>query len=120
MNYTIEKKEAFDIISFQENIKTENLMTALKNIQLSNSLQYKSLILNMETMHVFEKEIFDLVRNMHQEMYTNNCSLALVASKELVNFDIDKELNIVPTLIEAIDIVSMEGLERELLSEDDF
>ena len=120
MNYTIEKKVAFDIISFQQNIKTEDLVTALKNIQLSNSLHYTSLILNMHTVHSFDQTVFDLVRKMHQDFYTNNCSLAIVASKELKNLDTDKELNIVPTLIEAIDIVSMEGLERELLSEDDF
>lgn len=61
--------------------------------------------------------------SMHEESYSNNMSLVYSGLNDKVLTTVKAEeadlmLNIAPTMQEAIDIVSMEVLERELLSEE--
>jgi hypothetical protein len=58
-------------------------------------------------------------------MYDSNLSFALCemndeVKKSMQENDESDILNITPKQIEAIDIVAMEGLERELLGDEDF
>lgn len=59
---------------------------------------------------------------LHQLIYNNEGSLVFTNLQEPVMLNMKKEqlhlsLNITPTLIEAIDIINMEVLERDLLKE---
>ncbi|MBA3827814.1 MAG: hypothetical protein H0X33_02660 [Taibaiella sp.] len=64
----------------------------------------------------------DLV-TLHEEMYSADNSLVFtgigtVVMEQLKEKDTDLLLNIAPTLVEAIDIISMEILERDLFKEE--
>jgi anti-anti-sigma regulatory factor len=61
--------------------------------------------------------------DMHAELYNNNQSLVFTnVQQEVLNAlkqtEIDSVINIAPTTIEAVDIISMEILERDLFGEE--
>ncbi len=69
-------------------------------------------------------EAIDKLVQLHEECYEAGCSLVLTAIKSPVLAAIkesgaDEILNIAPQMIEAIDIVSMEILERDLFNEEE-
>jgi hypothetical protein len=61
---------------------------------------------------------------LHEKCYTNEQSLVFTGineevNKELKAAEVDEVINIAPTVVEAIDIVSMEILERDLFNEEE-
>ncbi|MBS1689712.1 MAG: STAS domain-containing protein [Bacteroidetes bacterium] len=64
----------------------------------------------------------DLIR-LHEEVYSSAASLVFTGvqehiMKELKKEHVDTQINIVPTMAEAIDMISMEMLERDLFDEE--
>jgi len=80
----------------------------------------KSVILDFKQVNVIQTEFVDFLAQTHETMYLDNlsfvlCEVAGNLKQQVQEADLEDRLNIAPTLIEAIDIVSMEVLERELL-----
>lgn len=106
----INKKDAYTLVSI-ENETIEELAKNLTNNYLD--LNKEHLIIDIsEKINTNIKEIllFLNINNQHQELGT---SFVLIANSENID-EIPEELNMVPTLIEAQDILEMEAIERDL------
>jgi anti-anti-sigma regulatory factor len=120
MNYKIDTKENFDIITPQIAMLTSTLTDEL-SILINKSREHdKSVIIDFTQVNEIPEEFVDFLTQTHETMYLDNFSFVLCQvggnlKKQIQDADLEDSLNIAPTLIEAIDIVSMEVLERELL-----
>lgn len=124
MNYTIETKENFDIISPTQSEFNSQMAEEMKGLVNNALAKKRSLIINLKEVTSTTNDIGEL-SNFHHKLYQENlsfvlCHVAANLKNELQKQELLEELNITPKLIEAIDIVSMEGLERELMGDDLF
>ncbi len=120
MNCKIDTRETFDIITPLNATLDHELADELSKLIESSRKNDKSVILNLEQITQLSIDNIDILIHSHETMYTDHFSFVLCEIKgDLKNNihknNLDELLNITPTLIEAIDIVSMEDIERELL-----
>jgi|688.fasta_scaffold457813_2 anti-anti-sigma regulatory factor len=120
MNCKIDTRETFDIITPINTILDSKLADEVSKLIESSRENDKSVILNFENIVTLTIENIDMLNHAHESMYTDNFSFVLCEIKgdlknKIHENELDEILNITPTLIEAIDIVSMEDVERELL-----
>jgi anti-anti-sigma regulatory factor len=120
MNYKIDTKENFDIITPQIAMLTSTLTDELSKLINISREHDKSVIIDFSQVKEIPEEFVDFLTQTHETMYLDNFSFVLCQvggnlKQLLQEADLEDSLNIAPTLIEAIDIVSMEVLERELL-----
>lgn len=119
MPYTLETREKFDILKPEADFNFNELSRLAEEIRQNG----KSLIMDLSVINQLTNLHLDALVQVHNEFYQNDLSFALCQPQEQVktiwhaHAETDT-LNLTPTLIEAIDLVSMEGLEREFLSED--
>lgn len=125
MKYNIVTKENFDILT--PNIDTFNNDLSVEISQIiQNSIENKrSLIIDFTSVNLIDDSNAEQIIKWHHELYNSDLSFVICNISENVksiisNIEDADILNITPKQIEAIDIVSMEGLERELLGGDDF
>lgn len=80
----------------------------------------KSLILDLSKLQRMTSNdvafLLQLNTNFYQE---HNLSFVIIATRHLFEEDIQDQLNICPTEIEAIEIVNMEVIEREFLQDEE-
>ena len=79
-------------------------------------------VVNLQNMTSMNMASGNLLLDLHNYVYDNGGSLVFTTLEESVIQTMKKgqyhlSLNLTPTLIEAIDIISMEVLERDLLGE---
>ncbi len=107
----IEEKDGYTLISQK---KTTSFEYFIKNfIKEHKELEKKNLILSLLEDQTFKSENFSVLLNCSQ-LHGNNGTTFVVICK---NVDIDQfpeSFNIVPTLTEAIDVLEMENIQREL------
>lgn len=120
MNYKIDTKENFDIITPQIAMLTSTLTDELSKLINKSREHDKSVIIDFTLVNEIHTEFLDFLAQTHETMYLDNLSFVLCQvggnlKQQLQEADLEDSLNVAPTLIEAIDIVSMEVLERELL-----
>ena len=103
---TVEKKDNYTYIISGDKI---NIIELKKKI---GTYMDDNLIFNCENIVLDNSEIDEILElsNMHKK---NSVSFVLINNKLSID-DIDENLIIAPTIIEAEDIISMENLEREL------
>ncbi|RYE24264.1 MAG: STAS domain-containing protein [Sphingobacteriales bacterium] len=70
-----------------------------------------------------DNKALEALANLHAQLYGNNQSLVFTSIqpevlKALKNTEVDSVINIAPTQNEAVDIISMEILERDLFGEE--
>lgn len=125
MEFKIDTKPTYAIITPVTNHLNASLTEALRQkcqeLAESGSDNY---IIDLHNCLDADKASFDDLASLHEECYNNSRSLVFTGVSEAVLKDIkateaDEVLNITPTMIEAIDIVSMEILERDLFNEED-
>lgn len=80
----------------------------------------RSLILDCESSNGMDEETLAYLAEWHEALYADGCSFVLCGCAATIKgqfaaAELDDLLNLAPTLAEAIDIVSMEDIERELL-----
>jgi anti-anti-sigma regulatory factor len=125
MKYNIDTKENFDIITPINDLFDQNLAEEIQQFLSASILKNRSAIIDFSSIQSIENNLNQIIIDWHHKMYDSNLSFALCEMNDEVKksmqendeFDI---LNITPKQIEAIDIVAMEGLERELLGDEDF
>ena len=106
----IEKKENYTLL-----IADENEFSSFYNsfLEAEKSLKEEHIVIQIsENLNSTEKD-FLVFLNIAEERKKNGTSFVVISS----NIDIDsfpETVNIVPTLIEAEDIIEMEAIEREL------
>ena len=122
MNLKLDTKEKFHVInvldsSFYANM-TETLLKTFKDCTQSD---VKNVIINLENVTNMDRHAEVLV-NLQQASYDNNHSLVLCCLQPGLEEWLDSEellelMNVTPTLSEAMDIVQMEEIERDLFKE---
>lgn len=106
----IEKKEKYTLISADENTFSDFYTSFLENEKL---LEKEHLIVQISPKISTKKEDFLLFLSKSGQKKQNGTSFVII--NEIVNVDdFPDDFNIVPTLIEAEDIIDMEAMEREL------
>lgn len=120
MNVKIDTKEIFHVISIMDSELTANMAaTLLALIAKKQEEESKSIILNLETVKQMDKHFASELKNLKENLYTENksfvlCNLSENIKQNLSNWGILETLNYTPTESEAWDIVQMEEIEREL------
>ena len=123
MNFKIDTREKFTMITPDSDFSSDNLTAEFKDL-VNSYLQHKTnLVINLKNVaHVEEKFINELAA-LQQEYYAQNisfviCQLQLPLQALINELDLDGVLNAAPTETEAWDIVQMEEIERELMGDE--
>lgn len=124
MEFKIDTKDIYTLITPVSSTIDANLTGALgqKRAELGQSVS-PNLIIDLSNCESADASAYDGLIRLHTDCYSEGHSLVFTGLTEPVLDDfkknnIDTALNITPTLIEAIDIISMEMLERDLLNEE--
>lgn len=125
MQFKIDTKDSYTLITLSENVLNVKLAEILTreciNIRQNGRA---NIIIDLSSVSTIETDAIDQMLVMHEESYSNDDSLVFtgIHPSLLAGFkekEADMILNIAPKLIEAIDIVNMEILERDLMNEED-
>lgn len=121
MNFKIDTKEKFHVISLNESQFSANMTDKLRELFTEvTQNDVKHIILNLKTVQSLEQTVAQFLVEEQQKAYTSNRSLVLCeiqpsVKDTLKKLDLLDLLNVTPTESEAWDIVQMEEVERELL-----
>lgn len=117
----IDTKEKFNVITPQVTQLSANMTVEISNLLLPYlQKDIPHIILKLTAILDLEEEVANLLVEVQQQFYENNCSFVICdlqtnVSKKLDELEILELLNVTPTESEAWDIVQMEEIERELL-----
>jgi len=123
MEFVTETKPTYTIIYVDAAILTpalgEELRLKTEELKAAGTL---SLIVNLKKLPDMETAAGNVLMEIHNYIYENEGSLVFAESSDNVLQKLKKEqfhlsLNLSPTMAEAVDILSMELLERDLLKE---
>ena len=125
MNVKIDTKEKFVVITPHESELTA-IMTEELAVMLHTYLQkdIPHIILNLSVVNNVDESGCEILANIQQEFYENDCSFVICALHAAVEEKLDQLelleiLNVTPTESEAWDIIQMEEIERELMQGED-
>ncbi len=125
MNVKIDTKEKFTVITPNEAEITANMTVELADMLLEYMKKsIPHIIFNMENVGMISVQTAEKIAATQQQFYENNysfviCCLSTAVEKILEEADLIDVMNITPTESEAWDIVQMEEIERELMSDFD-
>ena len=125
MNYKIDTKEKFTVLSLLDSSLSSNLVPELNDlIKKLGMTSPKNLVVNLSAVKHWELAIMELFAQLQEAFYDNNTSFVLCCLSEDLQNALDltefgEVMNLTPTESEAWDIVQMEEIERELLDSDD-
>ncbi len=126
MNVKIDTKEKFHVINVMEPSLTANMTEQISECLLPIlQKEVKNIILKLNEVQLIEEKAAETIAKIQQIFYENKSSFVICEMNETVENYLDEInllelLNATPTESEAWDIVQMEELERELMSDDDF
>lgn len=124
MEFKIDTKNSYTEITPVTNhlnaILSDALCQKCKELTESGSLNY---IIDLHNCLDADKTAFSGLVKLHEDCYNNEQSIVFTGLQENVTNSlkadgVDEIINITPTTIEAIDIVNMEILERDLFKEE--
>jgi anti-anti-sigma regulatory factor len=123
MRFKIDTKEKIVIFRPEIQVLDANLSEEfLRQISELPELNGRNLILDMELVESADEAGIQAILTVYGQQYDSNLSCAITNVNNTLTAalskDSDYELNITPTLSEAIDMVMMESLERDLLDEE--
>ena len=121
MNFKIDTKEKFHVISLNESQFSANMTDKLREL-FTEVTQYdvKHIILNLKTVQSLEQTVAQFLVEEQQKAYASSRSFVICELQPAVEESLEKAgilelMNVTPTESEAWDIVQMEEVERELL-----
>ena len=123
MNVKTDTKEKFTVITPKELLLSVNMteeLTELLLLYLQKDIPH--IILNLQEVQELDEKAGEALAITQQKFYENNCSFVICGLQKKVEDNLDKQellefMNVTPTESEAWDIVQMEEIERELLSD---
>jgi anti-anti-sigma regulatory factor len=125
MEFKIDTKVSYTVIKPVENRLDANLAAVLSQKWAELTANGScNLIVDLSDCTEGDTGAIPGLLQLHEESYSHECSLVFTGlekrvSEMLKNNEEAELLNITPTLVEAIDIVSMEILERDLFKEEE-
>ncbi len=125
MNVKIDTKEKFSVITLLDPHLAANMTEDLRNLlnkQMQNPIPH--LVLNLANVDSIDAGPAEVMASVQQSFYENNISFVICELKEQPESTLDEMellefMNVTPTESEAWDIVQMEEIERELMSDMD-
>jgi len=124
MKFKIDTKEKILVISPEISELDANLADAfVKEITGLPALEGRNLILDMTLVEKADDKGIQAIITVYQLQYNNDLSCALTGLNNTLTLQIkeadESVYNLAPTMAEAIDLVMMEDLERELLQDEE-
>ena len=124
MKLKIDTKEKFTVLTPDESIISANMTEDIEKICGYASLEIPHVVINMKMINEMSDEAAEKFSYIQQQFYEENSSLVICEMQPTVEavfekLDLTDVMNITPTESEAWDIVQMEEIERELLSDFD-
>lgn len=125
MEFKYDTKPTYIVITPATTHIDANMTASLRqNLQKTTGDGNDNYIIDLQNCTSADNSSPEQFEELHNICYENNRSLVFTGLQEnilklLKNNDIVDVINIAPTMQEAIDIISMEILERDLLSEDE-
>ena len=118
-------KEKFTVITPKEQRLSVNMteeLTQLLLLYLQKDIPH--IILNLQELEEIDENVSEALAITQQKFYETNCSFVICGLQKNVEDSLDKQqllefMNVTATESEAWDIVQMEEIERELLSDDE-
>ena len=124
MQFKIDTKELYSVITPAANKIDANLTDALEQ-KWSELSQMGSgnVLIDLSNCPEADSTSFNQLLKLHQEVYSSDASIVFTGLSDNIlkafkNEGVDTQLNIVPTIAEGVDIISMEKLERDLFGEE--
>lgn len=125
MEFKIDTKENYTLLCPMATHLDEKLAAAIEKkwTELVND-GANNLIIDLQHSQTCTDNVADKMIQLHEYFYNNEQSLVFInlqpqVKKQLQQHEYFEAINAAPTLIEAVDIISMEILERDLLGEGD-
>ena len=121
MQVKIDTKEKIHVITIQESELTANMTEQIQESLLTYLKKpAKNVILDLQDINNVDDAAAEVLINIQQGFYEQGASFVICNLQPLVQQMLDSTgllelMNEVPTLIEAIDIIHLEEIERELL-----
>lgn len=124
MNFKIDTKEKFTVITPNGIVLSDNLTAELSEIAtgcLQNEI--KNVVLNLQQVQNIDEPSAEKLAMLQEKFYENSASFVICEVQQMVEDELEKyqlleTMNITPTESEAWDIVQMEEIERELMDDD--
>ena len=124
MKLKIDTKEKFIVLTPEESIISANMTEDIEKIGGYASSEIPHIILNLKMVIEIDEHAAEKISFIQKLFYEKNRSMVICEMQPGVqtvfkNLDLTDVMNITPTESEAWDIVQMEEIERELLSDFD-
>lgn len=119
----LDTKEKFHVITILEPVLTANMTEELnQTFDACTQNGVKNFILNLENVSEMDLESALKLCNMQQNSYENNHSFVFCSLQKDVEQWLDRQellelMNVTPTESEAMDILQMEEIEREMFND---
>jgi anti-anti-sigma regulatory factor len=123
MNLKLDTKEKFHVIKVLDQTLYANMTeTLIETFRNCTQTDVKNVIINLEEVARMDKETALALVNLQQASYEDNHSLVFCCLQKDLEEWLDKEeilevMNVTPTESEAMDIVQMEEIERDLFKD---
>ena len=124
MKVKIDTKEVFHIITPEEHEFAANMTEELGKICLPMlNTKIKNIVLNLGVIERIDLQYAKDIITLQQQFYDNDCSFVICCLKKEIEKILDENdllelMNVTPTESEAIEIVQMEEIERDILNEE--
>ena len=124
MNFKIDTREKFTIITPLSDFFSDNLTAELNELLSSYKQSKINLIINFKNVSIINEQVIKQIAAWQNEFYNNKLSFVLCEVQQSVKtileqLELNDALNLVPSETEAWDMVQMEEIERELLDDEE-
>ena len=124
MNFKIDTREKFTMITPVSDFSSDNLTAAFKELVDSYLQRKTNVVVSLKNVFFAKENAINELAALQQQFYEQNVSFVICEVQPAVRnvihkLELDDVMNITPTETEAWDIVQMEEVERELLDSDD-
>jgi anti-anti-sigma regulatory factor len=124
MQFKIDTKPTYHTISTEIELFNANLADAAKELLLQyKDDEIKNFIFDLSKVNSIESHVGEALITLHEIVYNDFMGSLVFTNlqedvlKKLKQDQVHLSINITPTMIEAVDIISMEVLERDLFNE---
>ena len=123
MEFKIDTKPNYTVITPDSGDLSVNLAEVIRQkVEDATETGSHNFVINLQNIAHMDMSSGNVLLDMHDFLYNRGCSLVFTTLEDSVMQTMKKgqyhlSLNLTPTLNEAIDIISMEVLERDLLGE---
>ncbi|MFA6060200.1 MAG: STAS domain-containing protein [Taibaiella sp.] len=123
MEFKIDTKPNYTVITPDSGDLSVNLAEVIRQkVDDATETGSHNFVIDLQHIANMDMSAGNVLLDMHDSLYNKGCSLVFTTLEDSVMQTMKKgqyhlSLNLTPTLNEAIDIISMEVLERDLLGE---